>query len=111
MKNYIKAGGSLSFVAPVGGVVSGGAYLIQALLVVAITSAEAGAEFEGQLVGVVELPKATGVSGAIGQKAYWDNTAKNITTTSSGNTLVGVFAKANVSADTVVAVLLDGVAR
>lgn len=111
MKNYVQKGYSLPFVAPVGGVVSGSAYLIQALLVVATVSVAAAEEFEGVIEGVFELPKDNTVAAAQGQKAYWNNTAKNLTTAASGNTLVGVFAKAALSADEACSVRLDGVAR
>ena len=38
--------------------------------------------------------KATGEAWSVGQAIYWDNTAKNVTTTSSGNTLIGAAAAA-----------------
>jgi len=46
-------------------------------------------------------------------KVYWDNTAKNFTTTVGSNTLVGVASEAVAggAGDTIGKVRLDGVAR
>lgn len=111
MINYVKPGEVVTRTAPVGGVVSGTAYLIGSLLVVATVTAAAGELFEGLTHGVVTLPKATGEAWTEGAKVYWDNTAKKITTTASGNTLVGVADAAAASSDTTGNVRLDGVAR
>ena len=56
--------------------------------------------------GVFSLPKA---SGAITQGAivYWDASAGNVTTTSSGNKRAGKAAAAAVSGDTTVSVALN----
>ena len=42
-----------------------------------------------------------------GAKLYWDNTNKVLTTTASGNTIVGVAAAAAASGDATVAILLN----
>jgi predicted RecA/RadA family phage recombinase len=57
--------------------------------------------------GCFELAKA---SGAIteGAKVYWDNTAKNVTTTSTSNTLIGAAIEAAASGDATVKVRLNG---
>ena len=106
MKNYVRDGDRIPLVAPSGGVVAGTGYLIGALFAVAVASAAEGLEFTGQIEGVVTLPKA---SGAITQGAalYWDNTAKNVTTTSSGNTKIGHAAAAQALGDTTVKVRLQ----
>lgn len=106
MKNYVRDGDRIPLVAPAGGVVAGSGYLIGALFCVAVVSASQGVEFTAQILGVVALPKA---SGAITQGAvlYWDNAAKNITTTSAGNTKIGHAAKAQASDDTSVQVRLQ----
>lgn len=105
MKNFVRHDGRLPFTAPAGGVVSGTAYLIGALLVVALFSAAAGAQFTGQVEGVVTLPKA---SGAVTEGAllYWDNTAKNVTTTPTSNTKIGYALAAQASGDATVQVFL-----
>ena len=111
MINFVKKGEVVTRTAPVGGVVSGTAYLIGSLLVVATVDADAAAQFEGLTRGVVTLPKATGQAWTEGLKLYWDDSAKKITSTSGGNTLVGVADAAAASADTTGDVRLDGVAR
>lgn len=59
-----------------------------------------------QIAGVFNLTGTAGQTGAIGDAAYWSGTA--VTTSSTGNTWCGVFAKAKVSADTTVDILLNG---
>lgn len=111
MVNFVKKGDVVTRTAPVAGVVSGTAYLIGSLLVVATTTQDAGDLFEGVVVGVVTLPKATGQAWTESLKLYWDDGAKKITSTSGGNTLVGCADAAAGSADTTGDVRLDGVVR
>ena len=47
-----------------------------------------------------DAPKATGEAWTMGQKLYWDNTAKKFTTTATSNTLCGYAAAPAASADT-----------
>jgi len=110
-RNFIKSGDVLTLTAPSGGVVSGAAYLIGSLLVVAQNTAAQGNEFEGKTTGVFALPKATGQAWTQGAKVYWDNTAKNFTTSSTDNTLAGVAAVAAASGVSTGLARLDGVAR
>lgn len=105
MKNYVQDGKAITLTAPSGGVVSGNGYLVGALFVVALHSAAVGESFEARTIGVITLPKASGAI-AEGVKLYWDNTAKNITTTATNNTFIGYATKAQVSGDTTVDVLL-----
>lgn len=100
MNNYIKSGQRMTFTAPAGGVVSGTAYLIGTLLVVAASSVAQGLPFEGAAEGVYTLPKAASQAWTEGALVYWNNTAKNLTTTATGNTLVGCAAAAAGNADT-----------
>lgn len=88
MKNYIQEGCRVKLAAPYA-VLSGAGALVGTLFGVAIKDLANAEEGEFQLEGVFELAKA---SGAItqGAKVYWDNTAKNLTTTAMSNTLVGV---------------------
>ena len=111
MKNYIQEGKTLELTAPTGGVVSGNAYLIGALLVVAVADAAETEKFNGTAQGVFELAKATGQAWTEGAKLYWDNTNSRFTTTASGNTLAGVAVAAAASGDAIGTVRLDGVAR
>ena len=111
MTNYVKKGDTVTRTAPSGGVVSGTAYLIGSLLVVAQTTKAQGESFEGLAVGVVTLPKATGEAWTEGAKLYWDNNAGNVTTTSSGNSLIGCADAGADSSATRGNVRLDGVVR
>jgi predicted RecA/RadA family phage recombinase len=100
MKTYIQDGDTMPLTAPYD-VVAGGGMLIGSLFAVAIAAAASGAAVQGRTRGVIDIPKATGEAWTLGAKVYWDNTAKKLTTTSSGNTLVGVAAQAQASGDTV----------
>lgn len=111
MNNFIQPGLVQTFTAPNGGVVSGTAYQIGQAIVVAAFSAAQDAEFEGQIRGVFELPKATAQTWSEGALLYWDNSAKKFTTTSGGNTLAGTAMAAALTGDTTGLVRLDGVAR
>jgi predicted RecA/RadA family phage recombinase len=111
MTNYVKPGDVTTRVAPSGGVVSGTAYLIQDLLVVATVTAAEGASFEGMLVGVFTLPKTTGEAWDAGEKLWWDDSTKKLTTTAGSNKIVGTADAAAESADATGNVRLDGVAR
>lgn len=93
MKNDIQEGKILVLTAPYARS-SGEGALIGTLFGVAVSDVANGAEGVFMVEGVLDIAKA---SGAISQgaKVYWDDTAKNLTTTSSGNTLV---AKAVVAA-------------
>ncbi len=109
-KNKIADGKVLTMIAPSGGVVSGSGYKIGDVFGVATVSADAGAEFALDLEGVYALPKAATITPNPGVKLYWDDTAKNVTTTSASNTLIGAHAgKAAAGAtDTTIRVRLNG---
>jgi predicted RecA/RadA family phage recombinase len=104
--NFLMEGEVVPLVAPAGGVVSGLGYLIGAAFVVALGSAAVGATFQGKRRGVFRFPKAGAVNWVQGAKVYWDNTARNITNVSAGNTFVGHSMEARVNGDTTVAVIL-----
>lgn len=61
------------------------------------------------VVGVFDVPKATGAGTAIasGAKVYWNATAQQATTTASGNKYLGKTIKATVDADATVRVRLE----
>lgn len=92
MKNLIQDGNILTFVAPSGGVVSGNGYLIGTIFGVATVAVAETLPFTLSVTGVYALPKAATITPAPGAKLYWDNAAKNVTTTSASNTLIGVHA-------------------
>ena len=54
-----------------------------------------------QLAGVADLPKKTGEAWTIGAKVYWDDSAKNFTTTATSNTCAAWAYQAQASGDTV----------
>jgi len=111
MKNFVQEDEVVELTAPVGGVVSGGAYQIGQLFVVAVASAPAGSKFSALTEGVTNLPKATGSAWAEGSLLYWDSTANNLTITATGNLLVGVAVSPAASAAATGRVRLNGVAR
>jgi predicted RecA/RadA family phage recombinase len=107
VKNYVQPGEVLTYTAPAGGVVSGGLYMIGAVLVVATVDAAAGEKFAAFVGrGVVEGPK-DGTAWAEGAKVSWSGTALS----GGAGTLVGTGAKAAAAGDAKGWVRLDGVAR
>ena len=106
MKNFVQPGNTLDLTAPSGGVDAGNGYLIGALFGVAAVTAAEGESFAFDVVGVFTLPKASGAALAEGAKAYWDSTAKNVTGTASGNTLIGHVTAAAKTGDAQVSVRL-----
>jgi len=99
-KNYVQPGDTLTVPAPYD-VASGAGLLVGSLFGVALAAALSGAPVEIRTRDVWDLAKATGLAWTFGVKLYWDNTAKNVTTTSASNTLIGVAAAIQASGDTV----------
>ncbi|WP_426033204.1 DUF2190 family protein [Cypionkella sp. TWP1-2-1b2] len=89
MKNYVQAGENLTIPAPYA-VTSGGGVKSGLIFGVASGDAESGADVDVVTKGVFDLPKVSTNVFAIGAACYWDDTAKLITSTSSGNTKIGV---------------------
>jgi predicted RecA/RadA family phage recombinase len=108
---YVQPGNTVTLVAPTGGVVAGTAYLIGSLLVIAQNTAAEAAEFEGMVTGVHEVNKVSAQAWTRGVKIYWDDTAKNFTTTLTSNTLVGAATAAAANPSSTGFVRLDGVVR
>lgn len=109
-KNYLQPGNVVTLTAPVGGVTSGDGVVVGNLFAVATADAEAGAEFEGALSGVWELPKAAGAIDE-GAKVWWDTSPGNVVNaTQAGAYPIGVAVKAAATNDATVRVRLDGVA-
>ena len=104
-KNFIKEGKILDYTAGAA-TVSGQFVLVGAIGGIAIADIANGATGAVQIEGVFSVPKA---SGAVtqGAKLYWDATNSVLTTTSSGNTIVGVAAAAAASGDATVQILLN----
>lgn len=108
-KNAVQRGHVVALPAPTGGVVSGQAVIVGVLFAIAYTDAAEGDLFEAQLTGVWTLPKVPANTPAAGAAAYWNAGASQVTTTASGNTLIGAFTEAAVNGDTTCNVRLNGV--
>jgi predicted RecA/RadA family phage recombinase len=107
MKNYIQKGDVMTVTAPAA-VASGAGVLVGSIFGVAVRAAASGADIDVDVVGVFDLPKATGAAWTQGLRLYWDDTAKNVTATASTNKLIGVAAAAALSGDTIGRVRLSG---
>ena len=110
MRNKVQTGNVISVIAPAL-VLSGQGVLVGALFGVAAGDALQGTSVEIAREGVFDLTAVGADTANQGVKAYWDNTAKRITTTVASNTLVGAFAVAKTASDSTARVLLDGVVR
>lgn len=107
-RNFVQPGETLTFAAPYD-VASGAGFLVGVVFAVALNAALSGKPVDGRRVGVWNLAKATGEAWTVHTtKLYWDNAAKKVTSTSSGNTLIGVAAAGAASGDTTGKVLLNG---
>lgn len=89
MKNFVQQGVNLTVPAPAA-ILSGDVVVIGDLHGVASINAAEGADLVFVTEGVFELPKVAANAFAIGSKVYYDSVAKLVTTTASGNTLIGV---------------------
>lgn len=98
MQNYIQEGDVIE-VTVAADIESGAGIKLGSLIGVTLGKALNGETARVKLNGVFELPKATGAL-TVGALVYWDDTAKNVTTTSSGNTLMGKAFAAAASGDT-----------
>lgn len=90
MKNYVQMGDTVTLVAPYARVAGEGA-LVGTVFGIAVNDVANGAEGEFVTRGVFDVTTLGTDTPAQGAAAYWDNTNKRLTTTASGNTLVGAF--------------------
>lgn len=97
MKNYVLEGDVLTLTAPEA-LTSGRGVLVGSIFGIATNAAASGDQVEVQLEGVFDVTKAAAQAWTAGQVIYWDNTAKNFTTTVGSNTKVGVATEAAQSA-------------
>lgn len=105
--NYIQSGDRITLTAPYA-VASGAGALVGTVFGVALAALGNGVAGEFAMKGVFDLAKATGQTWSQGAALYWDNTNKNVTTTSAGNTKIGVATQTQASGDTVGRVRLNG---
>lgn len=106
MRNFIQRGDNITVPAPAP-VLSGQGVLIGSLFGIAATTAATGEDVALSTCGVFEMPKAE-IAMTIGQKVYWSSTNGNVTTTATGNTLIGAAIEAAGSGATTVRVRLNG---
>lgn len=94
MKNFVQPGENIEVTAPYD-VASGDGCLVGAVFGIASTTVASGKTVTIKRTGVFDIKKAASQAWtAFTTKVYWDNTNKVLTSTSSGNTLVGVAAAA-----------------
>jgi predicted RecA/RadA family phage recombinase len=89
MKNFVQPGQTLTVTAPYN-VASGAGVLVGSLFGVATAAALLNAQVEIETEGVFDLVKVGSQAWSVGARVYWDDTAKNCTTTASTNKLIGV---------------------
>lgn len=99
MRNFRQRGETIVVPAPAPGVLSGAGVLVGGLFGVAVTDAATGVAVPVLTEGMFNLPKVAGTAWNVGDKLYWDNAAKNVTTVSAGNTRIGVAGVAALVAD------------
>ncbi|MFN3577510.1 MAG: DUF2190 family protein [Tabrizicola sp.] len=109
MKTYVQPGNTITLTAPYA-VASGDGLLVGSIFGVAAGTAALGEAVEAALTGVYDLKKVASQAWAAGDKVYWDNTAKEVTKTTTSNTLIGVavVAVAGGAGDTIGRVRLNG---
>lgn len=90
MKNQKFIGDSLTLIVGVGEIVkSGDIVLRNDIIAIASNDGIEGDEITGQLEGVFEVPKEAPLVISMGDKLYFDATAKKVTKTAMGNTPCG----------------------
>lgn len=105
MINYIQAGKILTLTAPYT-VASGAGALVGTIFGVATGAVTISTSGEFMTEGVFDLAKDTSVF-AQGDKVYWDNTNKVVTSTAAGNTRIGRAVLAALTGAATGRVLLD----
>ena len=89
MKNFIQAGDTITLPAPYA-VQSGDGCKVNALFGVASGDAANGESVDLATTGVFALPHAVAATFDYGTPVFWDDTAKLVTATASGNTRIGL---------------------
>lgn len=106
MKNFVSEGTYID-VTLAGTVSSGDGQLFGSMFGVASKAGVSGDIIALAVEGVFDLPKAATVTPGVGAKVYWDNSAKNVTTVTTSNTLIGVAVVAALAGDATVRVRLN----
>lgn len=108
MKNYVKPASNITITAPYARVSGEPVQVGTALFGVCQGDIANGAAGEVVTEGVFDLVKLAGTAWNVGDKIYWDNTAKNCTVVVSTNLYIGVCCAAAISAAVVGRVRLNG---
>lgn len=94
MKNYVAPGAALVVTAPDGtedvDVSSGDIVKVGAIVGVAVNDAAMGEEVVINTTGIYSVAKVSAQAWGVGDAIYFDAATKLATTTSGGNTLIGV---------------------
>ena len=104
MNNFVKSGDNLTLTAPYD-VLSGGGFKVGNVFGVAANDALSGNNVECEIEGVYDLAKDASTF-AQGDLAYWDDTAKKVTSTVGSNLLIGAVEVAAATGVAVVRVCL-----
>lgn len=107
MKNYVQDGDTLSLVAPYDRL-SGQGMLVGSIFGVAAVDALSGASVEAEVDGVFDIEKVSAQAWTAGALIYWDDTAKNATSVSTSNKLIGVAVQAAANPSSTGRVRLNG---
>ena len=105
MKNYIAEGDTLIITAG-SAITSGAGVLTGSIFGVAAADIASGADGPINLSGIYDLPKTAAQAWTQGALIYWTGTA--CTNVASTNKLIGIAARAQLSADTTGRVRLNG---
>ena len=104
-KNYIQEGDTIIITAP-SALASGGPVLIGSIFGVAANDIANGADGPINLTGVYDLPKTAAQAWTAGVLIYWSGTA--CTNVAATNKLIGIATRAQLAADTIGRVRLNG---
>lgn len=108
MKNFVQAGDIVSATAPYALTSGQGCLVGTALFGVATNDAGNGAAVELKTTGVFDISALSTDTGNAGARLYWDNANRRLTTTSSGNSFVGVLTATKANGDTTARIRLNG---
>jgi predicted RecA/RadA family phage recombinase len=107
MRNYVQPGVSITVTATAAAS-SGDGVKIGNLFGIASGNAAIGDKLVLTTEGVFDMPKPSTNTFDVGALAYWDDTAKLVTSTASGNTRIGLAVTAAGNPSGSVNVRLDG---
>lgn len=106
--NYIQEGDVLTLTAP-RTVSAGDGALVGNIFGVALGDVDSGDEGEFAIEGVWQLTAASAATFGVGSVVYWDNSAHDVTSHSTGNDRIGVAVATKSGGATTAKVLLDGI--